>query len=124
MAAAKWQIDKILNHYYGTQLLPSPGWRRLKCPEHDDRNASAQVSTDKGCWNCFTCDIAEDAIETIKRIEGYREFGRALAKYEEITGISSEPIRGARRSGRAVSASAGIDSGQLELGGTRRRRRT
>jgi hypothetical protein len=121
--AAKWNLSAVFNHYYGTNVLPGPGWRRLKCPEHSDAVASAQINTDKGSWNCFSCDLSEDAIELIKRVEGVREFGRAVAIYEGIAGSLSPEVPRARSSRGRVSHPAGDDGDQLELGGSRRRRR-
>jgi hypothetical protein len=121
VSAPKWRIDLVLNHYYGTSFLPSPGWRRIRCPEHEDRNASAQINTDKSCWGCFACDIAEDAIELIKRVENVREFAAAVNKYAEITGDSGDKVRRGGRASRPVSDSPGSD--QLVLGARTSRRR-
>jgi DNA primase catalytic core len=39
------------------------------CPFHSERIPSLSVSSSKGVWKCFVCDIGGDAISFVKRLE-------------------------------------------------------
>lgn len=64
-------IAGVLEHY-GADLsrVRASGWRPVRCPFHDDRNASAGVNLDKNAFACHACGMKGDAISLIKKREG------------------------------------------------------
>lgn len=94
-SSAVEMIDKVLEHY-GADLtrVSLVGWRPVKCPFHDDRNASASVNLNLGGFRCHACGIHGDAIKLIQEREGLG-FKDAVSKLEEISG---ESVPGVSRS--------------------------
>lgn len=110
------RLESVWQHYYGEPLLPGKGWRRLRCPEHEDRTASAQVNTEDGRWTCFTCNYSEDALDIVMRKEGLG-FGQAIRFVEDVIGETDQAPERRRRGGRRDAG-----DGQMLLGSRPRRR--
>lgn len=51
------------------------GWRKMKCPFHDDSHASAAVNYDKNAFVCHGCGVKGDTFSLIMDREriNYRE---------------------------------------------------
>ncbi|WP_051328953.1 DNA primase [Geminicoccus roseus] len=60
-------------------------WQGL-CPFHKEKSPSFAVVEDKGFFHCFGCGAHGNAIDFIMRAENL-EFGDALERLEELTGI-------------------------------------
>ena len=61
--STKFSIRPVLEHYGAENLPHRPGgWAKIKCPMHDDSNASASFNEDKGQFRCFACDFFGDAM--------------------------------------------------------------
>lgn len=43
--------------------------KKVKCPYHGERNASAVVNTDTQRFHCFVCDVSGDAFDLIQAYE-------------------------------------------------------
>jgi hypothetical protein len=129
-------IEAVL-HHYGADMVPSSQrFKKMKCPFHEDRNASASVSIDAGKFRCFSCDIprmtgetgkAVDALDIIAWKEGLTDFASTVAEYERISGRSYDEVSGgskgkpARR--RVFEGQAGPVRGQRTILSAGRRRR-
>lgn len=83
--AEKFSIIAVIEHYTGDVLSVGGGWTKLKCPVHDENNASASYNSDKGSFRCFGCGFYGDAIDLIQRKEGL-DYGEARERAAEITG--------------------------------------
>ncbi|HEY9746513.1 MAG TPA: DNA primase, partial [Oculatellaceae cyanobacterium] len=57
-----------------------------KCPFHNDKNPSMQVSREKNVFKCFSCGVGGDALSFLMRIENktYGEVIRELAQEQGI----------------------------------------
>lgn len=90
MAGSNLSNTLVLEHY-GVLIAPEgPGWKTIKCPFHEDKNASAR-SNGYG-FLCNGCGVKGDALALIMEREsvGYLDSVRI---YEEITGESSQKLQ-------------------------------
>jgi hypothetical protein len=94
--------------YLGASVPSGTGWRKMKCPFHGDRHASAGVDEDKCKFKCFGCEAGGDVYDLIMYKEGVN-YSEAVKFAETIsptgnTGVRSKPPLGRRLSGneRAV----------------------
>ena len=94
--------------YVGASVPYGTGWRKMKCPFHGDKHASAGVDEDKCKFKCFGCEASGDVYDLIMYKEGV-SYSEAVQFAETIsptgnTRIRSEPSLGRRVSGnqRAV----------------------
>lgn len=99
--------------YIGASL-PSVGhgWRKIKCPFHDDGHASAGINFDDQRFKCHGCGVGGDVYDLIMYKEGgnYREavqFAEAISptgnsrvykKHTHGSGVSSDSRLIGRRS--------------------------
>jgi hypothetical protein len=65
------------------------GHRKMLCPFHDEKHPSASVS--EFGFNCFGCERSGDAIKLVMEEERV-SYADAVARCEEITGISGETV--------------------------------
>jgi len=93
--------------YVGARL-PSvgSGWRKIKCPFHGDKHASAGVNFDENRFKCHGCGVGGDVYDLIMYKEGgnYRE---AVQFAETISPTGSDRIRPAHRKSSRVPGNAG-----------------
>jgi DNA primase len=56
------------------------GWRSVRCPFHDDTNASASANVSVGAFACHACGVQGDSWSLIMRFENIpkEEFRRAV----------------------------------------------
>lgn len=79
----------------------------VKCPFHDDAHPSAGIYSDSsGSWRfrCFVCDITEDVIGVVQRVEGC-DFATACDKLQSA---SSGHIRRTSQSDSKPSKSPSV----------------
>ena len=71
----KPSIEEYLNYISATVPAMGSGWRKMKCPFHDDSHASAAVNYDKNAFICHGCGVKGDTYSLIMHKEGgsYRE---------------------------------------------------
>jgi hypothetical protein len=107
--------------YLGASL-PSVGhgWRKIKCPFHDDGHASAGINFDDQRFKCHGCGVGGDVYDLIMYKEGgnYREavqFAEAISptgntrvhkKHTPSSGLSSNTGSIGRRSATVSSWSS------------------
>ena len=71
----KPSIEEYLTHIGAAVPAMGSGWRKMKCPFHDDSHASAAVNYDKNAFICHGCGIKGDTFSLIMDREriNYRE---------------------------------------------------
>lgn len=80
-------ILPVLAHYGAGDLPETYRWKAVRCPFHDDRNASASyIANDEAqAFNCHSCGIRGDAISLIRQHEGLDYLG-SLKVLKDLTG--------------------------------------
>ena len=102
----KHNIEDFLHHIGATVPAKGHGWRKMKCPYHDDRNASAAVNFDLNRFKCHGCDVAGDTYDLIRKERG----GTLSEAIEFASSISAEghnPVFSTYRSSGGVSRNTG-----------------
>jgi DNA primase len=71
----KPSIEEYLNYIGAATPAMGSGWRKMKCPFHDDSHASAAVNYDKNAFVCHGCGVKGDTYSLIMDREriNYRE---------------------------------------------------
>jgi len=118
----KPSIEEYL-HYIGA-AVPSmgSGWRKMKCPFHNDSHASAAVNYDKNAFICHGCGVKGDVYSLIMYKEGgdYRE---ALKFAASVLTTGNTEVRQQDRTRKGLSikpSSLGRRGKNISLGGGRR----
>lgn len=88
-----FSIAAVLEHY-GAEAVPDGTNRAIRCPFHDDRQASGSVDTYKELFNCHACGMAGTAVTLIMKQEGCG-YETAVSRAKEIAGDGDEGVRGA-----------------------------
>lgn len=79
-------------HGYEGDLEPDMGWKSIRCPYHDDTNASARVSTRDDGYRCLACDASGDSLKLLMWKE-HLDYPCSLQRYSEITGTENVSLR-------------------------------
>jgi hypothetical protein len=87
-------IAEVLEAYGAMDVPEGTRFRKMKCPFHEDRNASASVCTEENRFRCFACDISGDSFDVIADQEGCRDFSCTRSCAEKLLGRSYGAIRG------------------------------
>ena len=71
----KPSIEEYLTYIGAAVPAMGSGWRKMKCPFHDDSHASAAVNYDINAFICHGCGVKGDTYSLIMYKEGgdYRE---------------------------------------------------
>jgi DNA primase len=104
-------IGRLLEHYGAKRVPSGKGWKKINCPFHGDKHASAAVNHDLNVFNCFACDVAGDVYKIIMIQEGVN-FREAKSRAEEVVGTSDIPLPKSNTLGRRVSNKQGTISGR------------
>lgn len=86
-------IAKVLeSHGADLSRVSEVGWRPLRCPYHDDKQASASVNLNLGGFRCHACGMRGDALKLIQEKEGvgYKD---AVAIAEALSGERLAGVR-------------------------------
>lgn len=103
-------IEEVLLYYGALSVPQRQGWAKVKCPFHEDRNASASVNAETNQFRCFACMIdspfgngssVHDSFDIIAWKEGCNDFPCAKQCAETILG---------ERYGDVLSESSGKSS--------------
>ena len=99
----KHDIGAYLQHIGATLPGVGHGWRKMRCPFHGDKHASAAVNYDENRFKCFGCDVSGDIYDLIMQREGgnYRE---AVQFAENISPTGNGGIRKAHSYGSGLSS--------------------
>ena len=98
----KHDVAAYLEHIGATLPAVGHGWRKMRCPFHGDKHASAAINYDENRFKCFGCEAKGDVYDLIM----YREGGKyieAIKFAENISLPSSGGVRKAHSSSRGVS---------------------
>lgn len=98
----KPDIGEYLNHIGAAVPSVGSGWRKMKCPFHDDSHASAAVNFDIDGFICHGCGVKGDTFSIIMYKEGcdYRE---ALKFAATVLASGNAEIREQDRTSSRVS---------------------
>jgi len=56
----KHSIAAYLEHIGAKLPAVGSGWRKIRCPFHPDKTASAGINFDEGRFKCHACGVAGD----------------------------------------------------------------
>lgn len=100
-------MSAVFEHYELPYPQASTGQRSIRCPVHDESNASATVNLEKGVFYCFACGASGNAAHIVMAREGL-EVRDAFRYIEEVVGVSDNGVRRSVRGkpGRGVHAEA------------------
>lgn len=80
IAAVKERVSiaTFLEHAGASTVPRRSGWASMRCPFHEDRNASGQVNAETGYFVCFACEVRGDVIDLAQRELGTSDVKEAL----------------------------------------------
>lgn len=84
-------IDELVSQY--VKLEKAGSSLKGKCPFHNDKTPSFNVSPDRGFYKCFGCGESGDIFTFIQKIEGL-EFKEALHKLGDKAGVEIKSYSG------------------------------
>jgi DNA primase len=98
----KASIEEYLNYIGAAVPAMGSGWRKMKCPFHDDSHASAAVNYDVNVFICHGCGVKGDTYSLIMHKEGgsYRE---AIKFAASVLTASNTEIRQQDRTSKKLS---------------------
>ena len=98
----KHSIEDYLLYVGATLPARGSGWRKIRCPFHGDKHASAGINFDEGRFKCHGCGVGGDVYDLIMYREGgnYRE---AVKFAETISPTGNDRIRSTHRPGSRLS---------------------
>lgn len=99
----KHDIGAYLQHIGATLPAMGHGWRKMRCPFHGDKHASAAVNYEENKFKCFGCEVSGDIYDLIMYKQGgnYRE---AVQFAEGISPTGNGGIRKAHSYGSGISS--------------------
>jgi hypothetical protein len=98
------------------------GWRKMRCPFHDDGHASAAVNFDANVFKCHACGVAGDVYDLIRHDKG-GTFSEAVEFAQTISTTGDTTVRIADRTGSRLSRNTkvvGRRGSHVSLGSGRR----
>lgn len=98
----KHDISAYLEHVGATLPAVGHGWRKMKCPFHGDKHASAAINYDENRFKCFGCQVQGDVYDLIIHKEG-GNYIEAIKFAESISLAGNRTIRKASTSSGRVS---------------------
>ena len=118
----KHPIEDYLNHIGAKVPSRGSGWRKMRCPFHDDRNASAAVNFDAGRFKCHGCGVSGDIYDLIRHDRG-GTLSEAVEFAQTISTTGDTTVRIADRTGSRLSRNTkvvGRRGSHVSLGSGRR----
>ena len=102
----KHSIAAYLEHIGASLPAVGSGWRKMRCPFHPDKHASAGVNFTEERFKCHGCGVGGDVYDLIMHKEGgnYRE---AVKYAETISPTGSDRIRQTHKSSSGLSSNSG-----------------
>ncbi len=98
----KHDVAAYLEHIGATLPAVGHGWRKMRCPFHGDKHASAAINYDENRFKCFGCEVKGDVYDLIIYRQG-GSYSEALKFAENLSLPGSRGIRKASSSSRRVS---------------------
>jgi len=89
--------------YLGASL-PSDGhgWRKMRCPFHEDRTASSAINFELNRFKCHGCGVAGDIYDLIKHKRG-GTLNEAIEFAQTISTSGNPTVRFSNRGGKRLS---------------------
>lgn len=118
----KHSIESYLRYIGAAVPSVASGWRKMRCPWHDDRNASAAVNFDANRFKCHGCGVSGDTYDLIRHDRG-GTLGEAIEFAQTISPESDTTVRPAHKPSRGLSfntASLGRRGSTFSSGSGRR----
>lgn len=94
--------------YVGATVPYGTGWRKMRCPFHDDKHASAGVDEEKCKFKCFGCEARGDVYNLIQMKEGMT-YSEAIQFAETISPTGNTKLRTKSPLGRRISTEQRVD---------------
>ena len=92
-------LTEVLTHYAEAEgrpldltRVPTYKWSPVRCPFHDDTQASASVHLELGGFKCHACEYQGDALKLIMMKEGL-DYKGAREWAQEVLGQGVGPVR-------------------------------
>lgn len=90
-------IEPVLDEYDVRYNSDRRHWQSVRCPFHEDRQASGSVNLDEAVFVCHGCGCSGSAITVLMKHEGL-DYDSARSRYETLSGGKLPDIRrGSRR---------------------------
>jgi len=81
-------IEAIVREYRPEALTTGKDQLQVRCPFHDDQNASGSVNTSRAVYNCFACDASGNFVDWYMKVAGC-DFKTALDDLAARAGIGT-----------------------------------
>ena len=103
-------IGPILEYYGSPPIEDGRGWTPIRCPFHEDGDASASYrSDDEQVFKCHSCGMKGNAAQLIMKKEGVG-YWDAVARAKGIAEPRNGDVRRFPGRGNAVSRKSGGES--------------
>lgn len=102
----KHSIEEWFNHISVTVPSRGSGWRKMRCPYHDDSNASAAVNYDINRFKCHGCGVQGDTYDLIMKERG-GTLVEAIEYAASVLATGNTTVRPRDRASREVSLNPG-----------------
>ena len=97
----KHSIAEYLSYLGAALPQQGHGWRKIKCPFHQDSHASAGINFDEQRFKCHGCGVSGDVYDLIMEREG-GTYIEAIKFAESISLAGNRTIRSTHSSGGTV----------------------
>jgi len=98
----KHDVAAYLTYIGATLPAVGHGWRKMKCPFHGDKHASAAINYDENRFKCFGCEASGDVYDLIMYKEG-GNYIEAIKFAESISLAGNRPVRKTSAPSRRIS---------------------
>lgn len=98
----KHDVAAYLTYIGATLPAVGHGWRKMRCPFHGDKHASAAINYDENRFKCFGCEAKGDVYDLIIYRQG-GSYSEALKFAENLSLPGNGGIRKASTFSRRVS---------------------
>ena len=105
-AINKHSLEDYLNSIGARLPRTSAGWRAMRCPFHEDKNASAGINIDEGQFKCHACEVHGDVYNLIMYKEGIN-YIEAVKFAEKISPNGDANLRIKPKQGGGISRNSG-----------------
>ena len=102
----KHSIAVYLEYVGATVPAVGYGWRKIKCPFHEDGHASAGINFDEQRFKCHGCGVGGDVYDLIMYKEG-GNYSEALKFAETISPAGNTAVRKPYKSGSRLPSNTG-----------------
>jgi DNA primase len=99
----KHSIEDYLNHIGAKVPARGYGWRKMRCPFHDDSTASSAVNFDINGFKCHGCGVSGDTYDLI-RLQRGGTLSEAIEFAQTISTTGDTTVRSTHRSSNRLSS--------------------